>query len=293
MPDRAICVGKFDALHLGHRALAERAVAIEGSACLLGFTGMAEILGWPARRPLIAPSDRPRVLERWSAELGGAVTQAALPFAEIRPLAAAEFLRLLRERFAARTLVVGEDFRGGRGREAGVAELGPLAASLGLRLEVVPHRDAEGAAISSSRVREALAQGDVATARACLGRPHRVVGTVARGDGRGRGIGFPTANCAERENQEPASGVYAAVAELGGARFAAAVNIGRLPTIAPDRPLTVEAHLIGFSRDCYDERIALDFVARIREERRFGSLDELKAQIARDVEQARSLAASF
>jgi riboflavin kinase/FMN adenylyltransferase len=139
-------------------------------------------------------------------------------------------------------------------------------------------------------VREALAQGDVATARACLGRPHRLVGTVARGDGRGRGIGFPTANCAERENQEPAPGVYAAIAEIAGERHPAAVNIGRLPTIAPDRPLTVEAHLIGFSRECYGERIALDVLARLREERRFGSLDELKAQIAKDVERAKAVA---
>jgi riboflavin kinase/FMN adenylyltransferase len=278
-----LCLGKFDALHLGHRALAERAVAVGGAACLLSFTGMAEVLGWPARQPLVAPSERGSVLGRWSGELRGAVSQASLPFAEVRPLSAAEFLALARARFGAAALVVGEDFRGGRGREAGVAELRPLAAAAGLRLEVVPHVAAGGAPVSSSRVREALARGDVAEAALCLGRPHRVVGTVERGDGRGRAIGVPTANCGARENQEPAPGVYAALAEVGGRLWPAAVNVGRNPTVAPDRPLTVEAHLLGFSGDCYGARLALDFRARLRDERRFPSLDALKAQLAGDL----------
>ncbi len=281
---QALAIGKFDALHLGHRALAERATTF-GPALLLGFTGMAEVLGWPPRRPLIAPSDRPRVLGLWSRELGAPISHAALAFPEIQPLSAGEFLDLVRARFAATAVVVGEDFRGGRGRSAGVAELRELAVVRGLAFAAVPPVMHQGAPISSSRVREALAAGDVASARVLLGRPHRLVGTVVRGDGRGRSIGVPTANCGERENQEPATGVYAAMVGVGGGgeRHPAAVNVGRAPTVGPDRPLTVEAHLIGAQRDCYGERIAIDFIARLREERRFPSLDSLKTQLALDI----------
>lgn len=286
----ALAIGKFDALHLGHRALAARAARL-GPALLLGFTGMAEVLGWPPRQPLVAPSDRLRVLARWSRELIAPVGQVALAFAEIRPLAAGDFLDLVRRRFSAQAVVVGEDFRGGHGRAAGVTELRELAASRGLIFDAVPAVMHQGAPISSSRVREALAAGDVATALAVLGRPHRVVGTVVRGDGRGRSIGVPTANCGERENQEPATGVYAAMVELGdgGTRHLAAVNVGRAPTVGADRPLTVEAHLIDVQPDCYGERIAIDFIARLREERRFPSLDDLKAQLAIDIASARVL----
>lgn len=283
MSPPVLAIGKFDALHRGHRALAERACAVGGGATLLGFTGMAEILGWPARLPLTAPSDRLRVLDAWARELGAPVTQAALPFAEVQPLSAADFLRLVAERFGARTLVVGEDFRGGRGREAGAAELVSLGAAQGLRVEVVaPLMDGDEA-VSSSRVRHALAAGDVALAARLLGRPHRVVGTVERGDGRGRRIGVPTANCGSRENVEPTAGVYAGRAEIDGASWPAAINVGRAPTVAPDRPLTVEAHLIGYAGDCYGRRIGLDLVRRLRDEQRFPSLEALTAQLARDV----------
>jgi riboflavin kinase/FMN adenylyltransferase len=141
----------------------------------------------------------------------------------------------------------------------------------------------DGAVASSSRVREALAAGDVATAALCLGRPHRLVGTVVRGDGRGRRLGFPTANLGRPRNQAPAPGVYAARAVLPGGTWPAAVNVGVLPTVGADRPLTVEAHLIGYAGDCYGADLALDLTARIRDERRFASLDELKVQIARDI----------
>jgi riboflavin kinase/FMN adenylyltransferase len=119
-----------------------------------------------------------------------------------------------------------------------------------------------------------------------------VVGTVERGDGRGRAIGMPTANCGARENQEPAPGVYAGIAELDNRRWPAAINVGRNPTIAPDRPLTVEAHLVGYSGECYGSRLALDLVARLRDERRFPSLDALKEQIAADVREAARFVAS-
>jgi riboflavin kinase/FMN adenylyltransferase len=278
----ALAIGKFDALHRGHRALADQAARL-GEPALLTFAGMAAVLGWSPRPPLVAPGDRGRVLGEWG------VRELSLPFAEIRPLDPAAFLRRLAA-LGADALVVGDDFRFGRDRAAGVAELPALAAASGLRWAVVPAVHIDGAAVSSSRVRAALAAGDVALAQRLLGRPHRLCATVVRGDGRGRQIGFPTANCGQPANQPPAAGVYAARAHLAGRSWPAAVNAGHVPTVSGDRPFTVEAHLIGYEGDCYGKPIALDLLARLRDERKFPGLDALKAQIAADVVAATTIA---
>jgi riboflavin kinase / FMN adenylyltransferase len=288
---RALAIGKFDALHLGHRALVER-VAAYGPCALLGFSGMAEVLGWPSRLPLVAPSDRQRVLDDWRRGSGCGIDELVLPFTEVQPLSAERFLDLLVQRWAPAAVAVGADFRCGRGRATDAEEFASMASVRGMRVEIVaPVRDGESQAISSSRVRELLARGEVARARSCLGRPHRLVGTVERGDGRGRAIGVPTANCGMRENQEPAAGVYAAWALLDDQRFPAAVNVGNAPTVASGRALTVEAHLIGYRGECYGRRLGLDFAERIREERRFPGLPELRTQIGCDIDEARRLLA--
>jgi len=274
----AVAIGKFDALHLGHRALAERAAAC-GRPVLLRLTGLAEAFGWPARSPLVAESDRTRVLATWP----GLPEERNAPIAGLRDLPAETFVAWLAEQHGATVLVVGADFRCGRGRSAGVVELAQLCAVQGLRLEVVPPLLVEGAAASSSRVRQALAAADLATASACLGRSHRLCGTVQRGDGRGRTLGFPTANLGAGDNQVPADGVYAAWAILGGQRLPAAVNIGHLPTVGGGRPLTVEAHLPGWSGDCYGQVLGLDLVARLRPEQRFADLTALRQGIVSDV----------
>jgi riboflavin kinase/FMN adenylyltransferase len=122
-----------------------------------------------------------------------------------------------------------------------------------------------------------------------LDRPHRLFGTVVHGEGRGKKLGIPTANIAQLQNQVPALGVYAAWGILGTKRLKAAVNIGHLPTISGDRPLTVEAHLLDWQGDCYGQPLALDFIARIRGEHRFATLDALVAQIQADIEAVRGL----
>lgn len=268
-------LGKFDALHLGHRALVDRA-ARSGEAALLTFSGMAQVLGWSVRPPLLAPEDRRQVLDQWG------VAERCLPFAELRDLTPAAFLARLAT-LGAGAVVVGEDFRFGRDRAAGVAELPALAAACGLAGIVVPAVQCEGAPVSSSRIRGAIAAGDVALAARLLGRPYRLRGTVGRGDGRGRQLGFPTANCVELANQPPGTGVYAAQAWLGArGPWPAAVNAGFGPTVSGRRPFTVEAHLIGFTGDCYGEPIVLELHEWLREERRFLSLEKLQAQIAAD-----------
>lgn len=274
----ALAVGKFDALHRGHRRLAEAARRL-GEARLLRLTGLAEAFGWRPRPPLVAETDRARILAGWG------IGELAVDIASIRHLDAAGFVAWLRTECGAGALVVGPDFRCGRGRSAGVRELAPLAAAVGLGLVVVPAAELAGRAVSSSRIRRALERGRVALAAAGLGRPHRLMGIVVPGDGRGRTLGFPTANLGMPANLPPAPGVYAAWAELDGRRWPAAVMIGPLPTVGV-RELRIEAHLVGYAGDCYGRPLALDCIARLRPPQRFPDLERLRRQIAADVQEA-------
>jgi len=207
----------------------------------------------------------------------------------VRELTGESFLRLLQARLATEVVVVGEDFRGGRDRSVGVTELGRLCSARGMRLVVVAPVVVAGRTVSSSGLREALGRGDMPALIQGLGRPYRLLGTVARGDGRGRSLGIPTANCSSRQNQDPAPGVYAGFATIPAGRFTAAINIGRQPTVGESRPLAVEAHLLGYQGDCYDQPLALDLVERLRPEQRFGSLAELTAQIHDDIRRTRQV----
>lgn len=286
-----LCIGKFDALHRGHLALVEAAARVGQPVVLLRFSGMAEALGWAARDPLVAECDRPRILARWTAALALApdLTEVELPFTTVRYLEAADFLVLIKARFTVTTVVVGEGFRGGRGRSAGADVFRAAGHDLGIEVLTVPAvGDGEGV-FSSTRIRTLLAAGDVARAAILLGRRHRVLGTVVRGDGRGRSIGVPTANLGHRLNQIPGAGVYAAWADVAGQRLAAAVNIGQVPTAGAGRAQTVEAHLIGWSGDCYGQRLDLEFCERIRDEQRFPDFPSLVAQIRCDIAEAARL----
>ena len=205
-----LCLGKFDALHRGHRALAERAAAF-GRPALLRFSGMAELLGWSPRLPLVAPEDRARIIAEWP----GAPVEIEQAFAAVRQLDAAGFVSLMQQRFPLAGLVVGDDFRGGRDRAADAAAFVAAGTAAGLRIDIVRAVADAGGPVSSTRVREALAAGDAPLAAELLGRPHRLLGTVVRGDGRGGSIGIHTANLGARTNQEPGTGVYAAWGATG------------------------------------------------------------------------------
>jgi len=283
MSERLIAViGKFDALHRGHRALVAAAAEL-GTPTVLSFSGMAEELGWEPRPPITAPSQRALVLADWSRSLGVPVAACSLPFAELRPLAPQAFIDHLQREHGFGGIVCGEDFRFGRGRSGGVDELRAAAAERELVVRVVPPVVHNGAAISSSRVRAAIEAGAMDEVRALLGRPHRVVGTVVRGAGRGAGIGFPTANLQAIENLLPPDGVYAARADLDAQALMAAVNIGHAPSVAEGRERLLEAHLLDWQGDCYGRTLVLDLLERIRGEQRFDGPEALRAQIARDV----------
>jgi len=199
---------------------------------------------------------------------------------------------VLVEALHAAVVVVGDNFRFGHRAAGDVPLLESLGRSFGFTVEESPLVSADGVVFSSTYIRSCVDAGDVRAAATALGRPHRLAGVVVRGDGRGREIGFPTANLmVHRYAAVPADGIYAARLIRGGAHAAelpAAVSIGTNPTFS-GRERRVEAYVLDFDGDLYGERVGLDFVAHLREQRVYATIEPLVAQIADDVEQTRAM----
>ncbi len=291
----AVAVGVFDGVHRGHQAvlagLRERAAELAGlPVTVLTFD----------RHPLevVAPDRAPRLLtspERKVELLGelGVDTVAVLTFDErARGLTPEEFAAdVLVGGLGASLVAVGADFRFGKDRSGDVEELRDLGLGLGYYVEEVGLLG-DGAPVSSTRIRAAVASGEVEAAARDLGRPFELGGEVVEGDRRGVQIGFPTANLDVAPHLLiPGRGVYAAWADVGAETHPAVVNVGVRPTFGGEREV-VEAHLMDFDRDLYGARLELRFVTRLRDERRFEGVDELSAQIARDVEAGRAALAA-
>jgi riboflavin kinase/FMN adenylyltransferase len=214
-----------------------------------------------------------------------------LPFTvEFSRLSPAEFVhRALIERLHASAVVVGENFRFGRRAAGDVAMLRSLGNSFGFATEGVPLLREDDVTISSTYVRACVDAGDVQQAAVALGREHRLDGIVVRGDGRGRELGYPTANLkTEPHAASPADGIYAGRVVLAGKRLASAISVGTNPTFE-GRERRVEAFILDFDDDIYGEEIGVEFTARVRGQERYDRLEDLIAQIGRDVERTREL----
>lgn len=211
-----------------------------------------------------------------------------LPFEQIREMHPAQFIhQVLLGSLGARLVVVGTNFRFGLNRAGDVAALQTEAARHGFEVDAVELLRGDGAAVSSSAIRALLDGGDVEGAAQKLGRPYELRGVVEAGDGRGRTIGFPTANLSfSEELAVPARGVYAVRVIVGHLLIPGVVNIGVRPTFGGGG-LVVEVHLLDFDGDLYGRQLSVQFHARLRDEQRFGGIDELVAQLDRDVETAR------
>ena len=287
----AVAIGVFDGVHRGHqevlRHLKRRADEVDGTAIALTFDPHPLELLDPARAPrtLSTIEDRAEAMAECGVEVMG-----VLPFLQIRNLDPRLFVvEILCDRLNAAWVAVGGNFRFGRDRAGDPELLRALGDQRGFGLDVVSMVGHETEAVSSTRIREYLDDGDVDGAERLLGRRFFVRGPVVHGDARGATIGFPTANLYVPERMAvPAYGVYAVFATVSGARHQAVVNIGVRPTFGVNTR-TVEAHIIDFDEDIYGEEIVLEFVDRIREERRFESLDALKDQIAADTGKAREI----
>jgi len=282
----ALTIGKFDALHIGHFALIESAATF-GQPTIVSFSEMAAELGWPERLPLLTVAERDRVLQQWSQKLGQDILKIEIPFVDVRFLEPAAFIEYLNKHHPFVAIVTGENFRFSYKRSGDIKTLNALASEYSFSCKTVAGVAAAGDLVSSSRIRQAISQGQCQLAAVLMGRPYVTEGRVQRGDGRGRQLGFATANIQDIGNLIPASGVYAARVSIDGAgAMAAAINIGHLPSIGDDRPLSVEAHIIDWSGDCYDKIMRIEWQERLRDEQKFASLDDLKIQIAEDIVQA-------
>lgn len=286
-----VCIGAFDGLHGGHRALvrhtAARARALGVDAVALTFE--------PLPREFFARENPPPRLTLARAKVGGlrelgADTVGLLRFdAAMAAMSAEDFVRrMLVERLSAREVWIGPEFRFGHRRGGDLALLQAMGAELGFTANEIEAVQSQGERISSTRIREALKQGDFAEAARLLGRPYAIGGRVVRGQQLGRTLGFPTANL--RFPKTPAlSGIYATwVHGVAERPWASVSSFGTRPTVDGVEPL-LEAHLFDFAGDLYGRHIEVEFVAKLRDELKFPDLPSLTEQMHRDAEQARAL----
>ncbi|QUQ71615.1 riboflavin kinase [Kutzneria sp. CA-103260] len=289
-----LTIGVFDGVHRGHRELINRAVELaakrELPSVLMTFDPHPSEVVRPGSHPaqLTTLQRRAELVE----ELGVDVF-CVLPFTpELSRMPADAFVHeLLVEQLHVAAVVVGENFTFGKGAQGDVDLLRALGSRFGFTAEGESLVTEDHLIYSSTYIRACIDAGDVVAAEHALGRPHRLEGIVVRGDGRGRDLGFPTANLSTPKFAAvPADGVYACRFIQGGKVREAAVSVGTNPTFS-GRERRVEAFVMDVNEDFYGQRVALDFVARLRGQLKFSSSDDLVVQMRADVEQARRLLA--
>lgn len=289
-----LTIGAFDGVHLGHQELlhgfqSQARAAGFPSVVLSFFPHPIEILRGPLESYYLSePEEKARRIATM-----GVDALIVQPFDEqTSKTSATDFLRLLKQQLGFEQLWVGHDFAMGHNREGDIDFLRAQGAQQGYSLKVLEAVKVEGQPVSSSRIRRLLEAGEVEQAARFLGRAYALEGEVVAGARRGRGLGIPTANLAVwAKRAAPLSGVYACRAWLGQRSWEAVTNIGLRPTFEDElQAPVVEAHLLDYAGgDFYVERMRLDFVARLRDERKFEGVDELLAQIERDKAQAREI----
>lgn len=288
----ALTIGNFDGLHRGHRAMLDR---LCGEAARLGLPA-AVLTFEPHPRELFSPDSAPARLSSLREKLellrDAGVDRVHLvrfnrAFAGLSAEAFAK--EVIFEQIGARYVLVGDDFRFGKGRSGDNALLATLGQQYGFLAEAMPEITVDGTRASSTAVREALADGDLALAERLLGRPYRISGRVVHGNKLGRQIGFPTANIQVKHNRPPLSGIF--VTEVHGAAdhpVLGATSFGRRPTVDDSDRITLEVYLLDFEGDLYGKHLQVDFLHKLRDEAKFDGLDPLIAQIGRDVDDTRA-----
>lgn len=287
-----VTVGTFDGMHRGHALVLERLV---DSARRAGLASVALTFD-PHPLDVVNPSAAPPLLTLWDEKLE-AIAQSpidyltVIPFTqELASLTAEQFVeRLLIERFGMRELIIGHDHGFGRGRAGDVESLRMLGRRRGFPVDVVDAvLGSDGAPISSTAIRRAVAHGDLARASDGLGRRYSFAGRVTSGEGRGRVLGFPTLNLelASRRKLLPPHGVYAVAVQGREAAYGGMMNLGPRPTFG-DASVTLEVHLFDAAVDWYRRNVRVEFVSRLRDTMKFSGAEALVAQLQRDAESAR------
>ncbi|HMG73542.1 MAG TPA: bifunctional riboflavin kinase/FAD synthetase [Pyrinomonadaceae bacterium] len=284
-----LTLGVFDGLHLGHqlimKTVVERARATGAVPTVITFE--------PHPRALLHPESAPPLLQTFDQKIEAlgvlGIEQTIVihfdkAFAQIR---AEDFLRtVIADRLHAQEVYLGCGFAFGHGREGNIELLRTVSKTLGFFADEVPELRLRGRRVSSSRVRELLQQGKVNIARRMLGRPYGVEGRVVRGAERGATLGFPTANLHPQNRVIPRNGVYVTATLIDGQWRRSVTNIGTRPTFGSDNESSVETFVMDWSGDLYGDVVRVRFLHRLREEKKFSSIDELKSQIDRDVARA-------
>ena len=287
-----LTVGVFDGVHRGHQQVISKLTAgahTNGApAVVLTFDPHpAKVFGRGEIKLLTLPGERAKLLGDFGVDI--VITQ---PFnLSVANITAFDFMKQLKERLGVVHLVLGYDSTLGKDREGNATRLAEIGLELGYTVETVTALGDESGVISSTEIRKLVTVGNVSEATRLMDHPYRLQGLVAHGDQRGRTIGFPTANLNyAREKVVPASGIYACWAYVRGEKYSAAVNIGTNPTFTPDKQtLNVEAFLLDFDQDIYDETVTLEFVQRLRDELKYDSVEALIKQIHLDVERTRTI----
>lgn len=292
LQDSWVTVGVFDGVHRGHQQVLQKLTAGARAngvpAVVLTFDPHpAKLFGRGEIKLLTLPGERARLLGDQGVDV--VITH---PFdRNVANISAFDFMKRLKDCLGLSHLMLGYDSTLGKNREGDATRLTEIGRELGYTVETVTALSDESGVISSTEIRKLISVGNIAEAERLMGHSYRLQGLVTHGDHRGRTIGYPTANLNyAREKIIPAGGIYACWAFVQGERFAAAVNIGTNPTFTPDKQtLNVEAYLLDFDRDIYDEELRLEFVARLRDELKFDSVEALIEQIGQDVQDTRQI----
>ncbi len=294
-PYVVVALGTFDGVHLGHQEILarvmRRARQERGTAAVLTFARHPlEVVNPPKAPPLITPLAVKRdIIEALGIDLLVAVNFSSF----LAAMSPHEFVKAyLVDRLQARCVCVGYDFAFGRGRAGSPETLGTLGREYRFGVEVVPAMTVDDEVVSSTRIRGLLASGKLLQAARCLGRPYAIRGAVARGAGRGKGLGYPTANLAATADLLIPDGVYVGQAWVRQKLQRALINVGTAPTFGGG-PRQVEVHLMEADEQLYGETLTLFFLGWLREERRFESPDLLRQQIECDRESADEVFSEF
>jgi len=280
-----LTLGVFDGLHLGHqkimRTVVERARAVNAVPTAITFD--------PHPREVLHPETAPPLLQTLDQRLANfevlGIEQAIVVRfdLEFASNSAEDFLKdIVHDRLHAKEVYLGKGFAFGRGRGGNIELLRKMSTELGFVADEVDEVRLRGQRISSSRIRQLLSEGRVNLVRRMLGRPYGVEGVIIRGDRRGHSIGFPTANLYPHNRVIPKFGVYATATLIDGAWRRSITNIGVRPTFGGDAEPSIESYICDFDRDLYGDVLRVRFLHRIRDEKKFSGIDELKAQIQKD-----------
>ena len=292
LKETLLTIGVFDGVHLGHKFLIAELVRLATKqnllSCVITFRQHPRDLLSPKSKLLYLCSvpERIQLLKNEGVDIVVALTFNR----ELAKLSARDFVGLLQKHLKMHGLVIGPDFTLGRNREGNIEALRSLGQEMGFCVIVIAPKIINGEVASSTAIRQALAEGNMEKVTRLMGRPFSLRGKVARGEHRGTGLGFPTVNLSiDAKMALPPDGVYATWANIDGQEYQAMTNIGRRPTFGDNNERTIESFIINYNYDVYGKEVKIEIIQRLREEKAFDNVEELKKQIAEDVKRGTAI----